>query len=131
MAYNLEIVQKAFKAYLESDFDTVLEYLSDDIVWTEPGYLPIPFCGVYEGKEAVRKMFNQQKRLLKIKVFEAIQYIAGGNHVAVSGRTEAIVKATGKTYKSQWAIHVMVEHDHILELKAFKDTQSMAEAFNR
>lgn len=129
MAYNLEIVQKAFNAYLESDFNTVLEYLSEDIIWVEPGTDPIPFSGVYKGKKEVKRLFNLQKKVLKIKTFEAIHFIASGNLVAVKGRTEATVKSTGKDYITEWAIHVTAEHDHILEVKAFKDTQTLAAAF--
>lgn len=93
---HTETVQAIYAAFGRGDVDTILSYLSDDVVWDQdaPGY-GLAMFEPRSGKEQVPGFF-QALQEVEFLQFEPLNFLTGGNEVAVPVRVAVKVKATGK-----------------------------------
>ncbi len=92
----IETVQAIYAAFGRGDVDTILSYLSDDVAWDQdaPGY-GLAMFEPGAGKEHVRAFFQALQDVDFLR-FEPLNFLTGGNQVAVPLRLAVKVKATGK-----------------------------------
>ena len=129
---GLELAKKLYDCFEKDDIPGVLSCLADDIVWELNGPPAlIPYFGTFRGKEEVQKFFARVFAEEEILLFEAEQFIDGGNSVAVVGREHCRAKATGKEFSVRWT-HVFDCRDgKIVRWREFIDTAPMAAAYQR
>lgn len=74
---NKEIVKKSVDAFFRSDIETVLTYMTDDVIMGWPGYFDLE-----PGKDSIRKFFKDIPETLDFKIGD---FIADDNKVVVPG----------------------------------------------
>jgi len=72
-----EIVKSCVDAFLKSDIEAAVAYMTDDIIMGWPGYF-----GLKPGKDAVREFFTYIPEMLDFKIGD---FIEDGNKIAVTG----------------------------------------------
>jgi uncharacterized protein len=117
MMSNLDFVRGVYDAFARGDIPAVLNSLSPDIEWTEAeGF---PYGGTYVGPEAVLEGVFMRLGT-EWEGFAAVpdEFIDGGERVVALGKYSGKYKATGKSFRADFA-HVW----KIQEGKAVKFVQ--------
>ncbi|MBW3589645.1 MAG: nuclear transport factor 2 family protein [Actinobacteria bacterium] len=93
---NEELLRKGYKAFSESDLETIGTLFADDVVWHNPGKSSI--AGDYKGKEQVFELFGKVTQetggTFKTEVHDVI---ANDEHAVVLVTTSA--EKGGKSYE--------------------------------
>lgn len=116
------VVDRMFTAFANGDVEKFIETVSEDTVWIYHGTQIIP-KGTFEGKEGVRKFFNNILNNTEIINFEPQQFICEGNMVAVLGQEHQRVKKSGKELKQKWVQIYTVENDLITRMEEFATSE--------
>jgi uncharacterized protein len=120
-------IKTLYDAFNRGETDTILESLTEDVVWDVPG--TAPFTGRRFGREQVREFFDSLARHATIEQFDADEFLADGDRVVVLGRQRASVRETGTKYESRWAHVFRLRGGKITEAYLYRDTQAEAAAF--
>ena len=126
---NESIVKSMFKNYLEKNIPGVMALFDPNIVWIEPGAPHVPFAGTYKGLKGIEEMFGKEAEMVSVKSFVPQKYFSNGSQVVVLGEDTAVVKTTGKTYQSEWAIVFSLENGKIIQVQTYMNTVDIALAF--
>jgi len=128
---NLEIVQAGYEKFGSGDIEGLLALFTDDIDWSVPHIENAPFTGNRLGLEEVAEFFKGLTEAEEFSYFEPTEFIEQGNRVVVLGRVKATVRATGRTYESDW-VHLFTVHDgKITNFREFFDTEAVSIAFQK
>ena len=114
---NLDLVRGVYDAFAKGDVPAVLGFLSPDVKWTEAeGF---PYGGTYVGPQAVLEGVFMRLGT-EWDGFAAVpgEFINGGNAVVALGQYSGTYKATGKSFRANFA-HVW----EVQEGKAVRFTQ--------
>ena len=114
---NLDSVRGVYDAFAKGDVPAVLGFLSPDVKWTEAeGF---PYGGTYVGPQAVLEGVFMRLGT-EWDGFAAVpgEFIDGGNAVVALGQYSGKYKATGKSFRANFA-HVW----EVQEGKAVRFTQ--------
>lgn len=99
---NGEAVRGVYEAFAKGDIQTVLDFLSPDVRWTEAeGF---PYGGTYTGPDAVlRGVFMRLGT--EWDGFSAVpdEFVDGGDTVVALGTYGGTYKATGKSFRADFA----------------------------
>lgn len=99
---NLNSVQSVYDAFAKGDIPAVLGFLSPDIEWTEAeGF---PYGGTYNGPNAVLEgVFMRLGG--EWDGFRVVpdEFIDAANTIVVLGKYSGTYKATGKSFKANFA----------------------------
>jgi hypothetical protein len=129
---NVKTAQEGYAAFGRGDVPAILELLTDDIEWVEPGPPDVlPAAGTHRGKDGVGRFFATIGENLEIHKFEPHAFIAQDDHVVVLVSTEGTVKATGRKVANHIA-HVWTFKDgKLAHFEAFSDTAAAVAAYSR
>jgi ketosteroid isomerase-like protein len=126
---NVKTAQHGYAAFGRGDVAAILELLTDDIEWIEPGPREvIPAAGTYRGKEEVARFFATVSENADIHKFEPHEFIAQGDHVVVLIRTEGTVKRTGRTVTDHLAQFWTFKDGKVARFESFSDAAAVAAA---
>ncbi|MEW6297293.1 MAG: nuclear transport factor 2 family protein [Thermodesulfobacteriota bacterium] len=101
---NVQAVQGLYAAFQRGDFTIFLNTLADGVEWFVPGPQPIlPWAGLRKGRERVAQFFTEYAQTAEVQQFEPRAFIAQGERVVVLGYRRDRVKATGRSFESEWA----------------------------
>ena len=106
---NLDSVRSVYDAFAKGDMPSVLGFLSPDVNWTEAeGF---PYGGTYVGPEAVLEGVFMRLGT-EWEGFAAVpdEFIDGGETVVALGEYSGTYKATGRSFRANFA-HVWKVHD--------------------
>jgi ketosteroid isomerase-like protein len=106
---NLEAVRSLYEAFGRGDIQAVLALLSPDIEWTEAeGF---PYGGTHTGPDAVLEGVFMRPGT-EWEGFAAVpdEFIDGGDTGVVLGKYSGTYKATGKSFRANFA-HVWKVRD--------------------
>ena len=99
---NLDSVRGAYDAFAKGDIPAVLGFLNPDVEWTEAeGF---PYGGTYVGPEAVLEGVFMRLGT-EWEGFAAVpdEFIDGGDVVVALGEYSWSYKATGKSFRANFA----------------------------
>ena len=116
------IVDKMFAAFGTGDVEKFVETVSADTVWIYHGTQIIP-KGTFEGKEGVRKFFNNIINNTEVISFEPQQFICDGKMVVVLGQEHQRVKKSGKELKQKRVQVYTVENNLIIRMEEFATSE--------
>ena len=126
---NTQIVISGYEKFKTGDIEGLLNLFADDIRWEVREIENAPFAGSRSGKQAVGEFFGQLAGAEDITRFEPLEFIAQGDKVVVLGDSAATVKATGRSYETDW-VHVFHLRDgKIHEFQEFFDNAAATKAF--
>lgn len=128
---NLKLVQSGYEKFGSGDVSGLLELFSDSIGWKTPTVAGAPFSGSRRGLQAVGEFFSMMSEAEEFQRFEPLEFIAKDDKVVVLGELAAKVKATGRTYETEWVHIFHIRNDKITEFKEFFDTAAAGGAFQK
>jgi ketosteroid isomerase-like protein len=106
----------------------LLALYSDDILWETPKVDNAAYSGARKGKDVVVEFFELLSGSNTFTKFEPTEFIAEGDKVVVLGNFEATVKATNKTFATDW-VHVMTVQDgKVTAFREYFDTAAANQA---
>jgi len=128
---NKEIIQQCYADFNRGNIQGILNVLTDDVSWNEPGYPDIPFGGQRRGKVEVQDFFKRNDEECKYTTFEPRTYITQDNQVAVTGYCDGTAKKTGKPFKSDWVMEFTMENNRIKKYQSFYDTNDFVKSLKK
>lgn len=128
---NVELVKKGYEAFGRGDIETLLGLFAEDIEWTVPATPGAPFGGAIKGRDAVGSFFQSLAEAEDFQEFAEQDYIAQDDRVVVTGRSKAVVKATGRTVALEWVHLFTVEDGKVQKFVEFFDTAAASEAYRQ
>jgi len=128
---NTQLVQQCYEKFGSGDINGLIATLSDDVKWTVPEIENAPFAGTRNGKESIAEFFGQLDEAEDITRFEPLEFIAQNDKVVVLGESASTVKATGRSYETDW-VHIFHLRDgEIISFHEFFDNAAATRAFQK
>lgn len=125
-----QIVEHFYRLMGQGRVDNILSLLSDDVTLDDPGDpAQIPTAGSHRGRLAVTAFFEQATALLDFHAFAPRAMVAEANKVVALGSETLAVRATGKSFSSDWASEFDIRDGRIAYFKIHLDTAAVAAAF--
>ena len=122
-------VQAAYADFGRGDVPSLLNRLTDDIVWTTPGAgTAIPNAGRLQGKAQVAKFFEGIGDNLEFHEFNPSEFISQGDVVVAIGTWDATVRGTDVRIKDGFAMVFRLRDGKIAEFREYSDTREYAQA---
>lgn len=116
--HNIEIVDGLYKSFANGDWDRVVETLSDEIVWTQPGTTRL--SRVYRGRHEVIEFFLDIAQYgLAVR---PIEYFANG------GQVLAVVDVELAGERANEVDRFEVRDGRIMAVEHIGDTEMLARA---
>lgn len=128
---NAKLIQQCYDAFGRGDIPALLAQFSENIEWRSVAVEGSPFAKEYRGHNEVARFFKQLDEVEEITRFEPREFIAQGERVVVLGSYAAKVKATGRTYESDWAHVFSVKDGKVIRMQEYADTAVMAKAYQK
>ena len=128
---NTQTAMDGYAAFGRGDVPAILELLTDDIEWVNPGPPDvIPGAGTHRGKEAVAGFFGTLAQNTDFQTFEPREFIAQGDKVVALIYSEATVRSTGRSVVDH-AAHVWTFRDgKVARFEVIQDTAAIVAAYS-
>ncbi|MEK7253174.1 MAG: nuclear transport factor 2 family protein [Bacteroidota bacterium] len=126
----LEVVQQCYADFGVGNIPGVLNALTDDVKWTDPGHVGDLYVGKRVGKAAIADFFTKLNQHLDITELEVKEYIAKGKKVVSNGYFAGTARSTGKTFTTDFSMTWRVNKEgkvsrHHLYLDTYVVAQAM------
>jgi ketosteroid isomerase-like protein len=126
----VQIVKDAYAAFSRNDISSLINLMADDVSWYLPGpQTVLPFAGRRKGKTEVNEFFSTLADVQDVERFEPQDFIAQGDKVVALGNYKWRVKATARTYESEFAHVFTVREGKIVAFHEYFDTAAVMNAF--
>ena len=121
-----EIVQEFFNAFGKGDLTGILNCFHDSCTLigirdTQRNEKQI--YGTYHGKSGVKDFIINLGNSFDTKAFSVSSLIGEGNIVFANGKFTHVVKSTGKTFSSDWALMCVIKENKIFEYHFYEDSE--------
>jgi len=127
---NVKLVQEAYAAFKRGDIASVLNAMADDVSWFLPGPKDVvPFVGQRRGRQQVAEFFSKMAELQDVEQFEPREFIAQGDIVVALGHYRWRVKATSRSFESDWAHAFTIRNGKVVNFHEYYDTNAGVEAY--
>jgi ketosteroid isomerase-like protein len=127
---NIETAQAGYAAFGRGDVPAILELLTDDIEWVDPGPPGvIPTAGTHRGKAAVMAWFGVLDENMEFQVFEPREAIVQGDKVVYLVYVEAAVRSNGRKIVTDEAHVWSFKDGKVARIQLFTDTEAIAAAY--
>lgn len=112
-------VQRMYAAFGAGDLDALIETVHPDSRWTYIGANPRLSKAELVGRESVRKFFETIVERLEITEFNTDEFIVDGDTVVVFGSEAGKLKATGQSFRNEWAQKYVVQDKQIIRMAEY------------
>lgn len=113
------------------DMDTMVSLMADDMVWHNEGDKAMPWIGPWEGKEAVLEFLPVFGSNFQVTEWKNEDAFALGDTVAVFGKMNGILTATGEeSGEFTFALRAKVEDGQVVLWNWFEDSYAVSKAFH-
>jgi ketosteroid isomerase-like protein len=126
---NKRLVLEGYRLFQGGDIPGMLAYAHDDAEWIAPEAEAVPFAGSFHGKAEVGRFFSELLTAMHPTRFVIKDVIAENDKVVVLGEAMWMVRATGRTYDSQWVHVFTMRDDKFIRVDSLYDTASAERAF--
>lgn len=126
-----EVVQGFFNAFGKGDFNGVINSFHDSCTVVgirDSERVGNQVYGTYKGKDGARTFLTNLGNTFDTKAFTVDRVIGEGNIAFANGKFTHVVKSTGKTFSSDWALMCIVKDDRIFEYHFYEDSEKFLEA---
>jgi len=129
-AANTQVVKDAYAAFGRGDIKSVIDALSDDIVWqgVKGAAKHVPMAGERRGKAAVGEFFNQVGAHITFSKFEPREFVAQGDKVVAIGHYTATTSAK-KSFDSDFAMVFTLRGGKVVLFQEYLDSGAINAAF--
>ncbi|WP_298921173.1 nuclear transport factor 2 family protein [uncultured Roseobacter sp.] len=121
-----KIIRIIVNAYQERDLETVLEFISDDIVFinnADPD--SAPHCARVSNKEEFVAYLKEIDECWDIQQFQINQLLVNGDDVATRSLMDYVSKNTGRRVVTQGAHFWTVKESKVIRIHEFYDTAAI------
>jgi hypothetical protein len=119
---NVQQVQEVYAAFARGDVPAILDQLTDDAVFYDPGAPEVPHAGRYRGREEVGSYFARIAETMEIEEFAPTEFLAQADRVVVLGSLRARVKDTGRSYDNEWVMVWTLRDGKVAGYQIYEDT---------
>jgi len=128
---NTRIVKEGYGHFESGNIAALLDSYADNIEWSTPPIEGAPFSGVHNGLDEVKEFFTQLDGSEEFTHFEPTEFIAQDDRVVVLGKSAATIKATGRSFETDW-IHIFTVKDgKVTNFLEFLDTAGAERAYQK
>lgn len=127
---NLQIVEQIYDDFGKGNISGVLNKLSNDIIWVDPGNLGNLYKGTRKGKSEVESFFKILGETIDVTSFDVINIIPNISQVIAIGKIGGKAKTTGKSIETDWAMQWVINNDKVTYHQLYLDTNAIANAIN-
>jgi ketosteroid isomerase-like protein len=112
-----QVAEAFYRAYAARDVAAVEEFLDDDVEWTISGPVDLlPFCGMHQGKTAVRDLIERQvPEIFRVFSFVPDAMLIDGDRVATLNRLSAKRSCDGRVISYRLAHFTRFRSGKIVE----------------
>lgn len=131
----MNLVEKIqqYAAALKADFESSLDFLSDDVVWVNLLPKHVPFGGEYIGKAEVVRYFMLMAETFELGdyLWDSFDYVESGNALVIVGfEKDGKALPTGKVFDLHFVWVVKFNDEgKICYLREHNDTAAIGDAF--
>lgn len=127
---NTTLIQNAYADFQKGDIASLLDRLTDDVVWTTP-YPPeiVPHGGARSGKDGVRLFFEQLARGYEITKFDPREFISSGDYVVALVTIAGHARETGVAATEDTAHVFRIRAGKVSEFREYADARSIVAAY--
>jgi len=129
MKSAMEVVQGFYSAFDNGEIEKAFSFFSEDIEWRLVGPSTIPYFGTYSGIDEVKEFFATLAEHEQINEFQPLEFLEGVHTVTVLGKESCSSKASGKSFKTEWAHIFSVNEGKITRFLEYIDTVPMDAAY--
>jgi uncharacterized protein len=127
---NTTLIQSAYAEFKKGDITSLLNRLTEDVVWTTPYPLEIvPFGGSRTGKRGVQTFFEQLARSYEVTTFNPHDFISSGDCVVALLSVAGIVRETGIQTASEIAHVFRLRSGKVCEFREYADARQIVAAY--
>lgn len=126
---NVALIQKLFDAFGRGDIQTILDHVTADSDWSNPGPASIPYAGTFRGPDEIRRYFERLAGTQSAVRLTTDQFVAQGDTVVALGRYAGSVTATGKPFDLPVALVFRIRDGRVAQHMVFGDTAAMAASY--
>jgi|SRR5947209_3343305 len=127
---NVQLVQDAYAAFKRGDITSVLNHMSADAGWHLPGTPDlIPIMGERKGRDQIAAFFTKLAETQEAELFEPQEFVAQGDKVVVTGQYRWRVKATARSFSSDWVHVFTVKNGKVTDFREYFDTNAAVNAY--
>ena len=119
---NVQRIHELYAAFGRGDVPAILDQLTDDVVWYDPGPPEVPHAGRYRGREEVGRFFARIAETVEIEEFAPTEFFAQADRVVVLGSLRGRVKETGRSYDNEWAMVWTLRDGKVAGWQIYEDT---------
>jgi ketosteroid isomerase-like protein len=116
---NVEIVRRATEGFNDSGVESLLSYCDPSITWHTTG--EFPDSGVYEGRESVRRGYEEMEADLDRVRYEIEEVRGAGDWVVVTGRMTGLGRIAGVPFERPLAFATRLHKGRYVEVRQFVD----------
>ncbi|MUW15586.1 DUF4440 domain-containing protein [Halorubrum sp. CBA1125] len=118
---NVELLEEGYRAFNDTDIESVMAIMSEDIEWTEPSGLP--FSGTHRGPEAiVENVFTPVIEQFEDLTLEVDRFVADGDTVVALGTARGRGRETGTDIDNPFAHVYDIEDGEITRFVQYTNT---------
>ena len=125
---NIQIAKNCYAAFGRGDVPAILAALDDSVEWVTPE-VDLPTGGVRHGKPEVAQFFQAVSDAWEFQAFEAREYVASGDRVAVCGSYTMTGKVSGRTAACDWAMVWTFRDGKVVRFQEYTDTSALKDAY--
>ncbi len=125
---SIKTVQQVYMDFGNQNVEGVLNSLTDDISWNDPGSPDIPYAKNRNGKKEVMSFFMEMGSTVSFSQFMPKEFYYDNEAVIVKGSFAGKANGTGKPFDSDWMMIWKFRGDKISYYEAFVDTAAMIAA---
>ena len=119
---NVQLVQELYAAFGRADVPAILDQLTDDVAWYDPGPPNVPHAGRYSGQDGYGGFFTSIGETLDIDEFAPTEFLAKADRVVVLGSLHVRVKETGRSYGTERAMVWTMRDGKVVGWQIYHDT---------
>jgi ketosteroid isomerase-like protein len=125
---NAKLIESLYAAFGRGDMRFILDHFAADIELNGPDAPELPYRGAYHGREGAQQYFERLLGALEITAFEPKNYVASGDDVMTTGLQSGKTRATGKSFRTPWAMHFVVKNGQVAYARVYEDSGVTAAA---
>ena len=100
---NIAAMKTFYETFLRGDLKALRDLVTDHFVLSNDFTDRVPTAGVFEGRDGLERFFTILGEVIsEVHVFQADEFIANGDRVAVLGHERMRVRSTGRLVAAKW-----------------------------
>ncbi|MGA2297152.1 MAG: nuclear transport factor 2 family protein [FCB group bacterium] len=125
---DLKVVQQCYAEFEKGNIPGIIDNLSNDVEWVNPGANDAALTGTYRGKKEVAEFFSRLNAHNEFTRFEAREFIPDTDKIVVMGYSNGVSRLTGRKFESDWVMVWTMQNNKVKRYINFVDNTAFANA---